>query len=74
MVRPTLAISEDVLHVRTADVWMGWCPPNRLKRGGFLGLLLGHQADLPVRSAHVRCRAMNGPGSDAPRGRLMTRN
>ena len=40
MVRPTLAISEDVLHVRTADVWMGWCPPNRLKRGGFLGLLL----------------------------------
>jgi hypothetical protein len=23
MVRPTSAISEDVLHVRTADVWMG---------------------------------------------------
>jgi hypothetical protein len=23
MVRPTSAISEDVLHVRTTDVWMG---------------------------------------------------
>jgi hypothetical protein len=50
MVRPTLAISEDVLHVRTADVWMGWCPPNRLKRGGFLGLLL---APLRHVGAHV---------------------
>ena len=43
MVRPTSAISEDVLHVRTADVWMGVVStksPNGVKRGGFLGLLL----------------------------------
>jgi hypothetical protein len=43
MVRPTSAISEDVLHVRTTDVWMGVVStksPNGVKRGGFLGLLL----------------------------------
>jgi hypothetical protein len=48
MVRPTSAISEDVLHVRTADVWMGVVStksPNGVKRGGFLGLLLCRFSD-----------------------------
>jgi hypothetical protein len=56
MVRPTSAISEDVLHVRTTDVWMGVVStksPNGVKRGGFLGLLLMlWTAPPPARECH----------------------
>ena len=38
MVRLASAVLDDVLHVRTADVWMGVVStksPNDVKRGGF---------------------------------------
>jgi hypothetical protein len=38
-----LTVPDDVLHVRTADVWIGVVfnkSPNGVKRGGLLGLLL----------------------------------
>jgi hypothetical protein len=41
MVRPT--VPDDVLHVRTADVWIGVVftkSPNGVKSGGLLGLFL----------------------------------
>jgi hypothetical protein len=63
MVRPTVP---DVLHVRTADVWMGVVftkSPNGVKRGGLLGLLLerlrhANRLDQCPRSGVTRkCRA-----------------
>jgi hypothetical protein len=60
MVRPT--VPDDVLHVRTADVWIGVVftkSPNDVKRGGLLGLLL---ADIATKLVKVRCEIAGSTG------------
>src|ERR1700730_4791505 len=66
MVRPT--VPDDVLHVRTADVWMGVVftkSPSGRKRGGLLGLLLCRFWDAATHDAsHVHRR----PASEKRQG------
>jgi len=57
MVRPT--VPDNVLHVRTADVWIGVVftkSPNGVKCGGLLGLNLAHRV-ISLRAEFGRYRA-----------------
>jgi hypothetical protein len=50
---------------------------SKLSETNYLGStnrFVQHQTDIPVQSALARCRGMNGPSSNAPRGRLLARS